>query len=283
MARKQRAAWCIAVMVVGCAALATAQTKKQFHYPVGPHATILVVNQFGPVVVKASNGHQVDVVSVLHSPKIEVDPTQTGNRLEFRTHFLQKASPEEGRVDYELSVPADASVTVNSASGPISADGLRSDVILEGDAAQVSVRNVSSAHVHVKTLNGSVTLQDISDGHVEVTSLSGPVTLTNVDGSLVAVNTTSGKIAYTGDFGGGGEYTLSNHSGDIEVSIPANASVDISARSIMGSVENDFPFQQKSHPAFQVLPGKALAGTSNSGASSVRLRSFSGKIRVKKQ
>ena len=86
-----------------------------------------------------------------------------------------------------------------------------------------------------------------------------------------------------GDFGEGGDYMLVNHSGDIDVVLPAFASVDLTARSITGSVENDFPLQQKPHSSFVPSPGRAFAGTSNTGASSVQLRSFSGKIRVKKR
>jgi hypothetical protein len=52
---------------------------------------------------------------------------------------------------------------------------------------------------------------------------------------------------------------------------------------VKGAVENDFPFQKNIHPSFQLSEGRAFAGTSNSGASSVELRTFSGKIRVKKQ
>ena len=39
----------------------------------------------------------------------------------------------------------------------------------------------------------------------------------------------------------------------------------------------------KQHVPFSVTSGRAFAGTSNSGASSVQLRSYSGTIRVKKQ
>jgi len=99
----------------------------------------------------------------------------------------------------------------------------------------------------------------------------------------VTASTTSGKIVYRGDFSGGGDYAFTNHSGDIEVTLPAEASVDISAVSVSGAVDNDFPFQPTAHAPFPITQGKSLVGTSNSGSSSVRLRSFSGKIRVKKQ
>jgi DUF4097 and DUF4098 domain-containing protein YvlB len=76
---------------------------------------------------------------------------------------------------------------------------------------------------------------------------------------------------------------MSTHSGNIDVSLPEAASVDMNAHSASGTVENDFPLEAKKHPVFVPKSGSSFAGTSHSGSSSVELRSFSGKIRVKKQ
>jgi hypothetical protein len=65
--------------------------------------------------------------------------------------------------------------------------------------------------------------------------------------------------------------------------LPASASVDLSAHSRTGSVENEFPLEAKSHQVNPPVQGRSFAGTSNSGSSSVELQSISGKIRVKKQ
>ena len=81
----------------------------------------------------------------------------------------------------------------------------------------------------------------------------------------------------------GGEYSLTNHTGNIDVTLPSSASVDLDARSSHGSVEDSFPLRQKTHLANALVAGRSFAGTSNSGSSSVQLRSFSGKIRLKKQ
>jgi hypothetical protein len=59
--------------------------------------------------------------------------------------------------------------------------------------------------------------------------------------------------------------------------------VDISASTVAGAVENDFPLQAPTHPTTALQQGKSFAGMSNAGASAVRLRTFNGKIRVKKQ
>ena len=130
------------------------------------------------------------------------------------------ATAESGRVDYEILVPADASVTLHSSTGPLRAEKLHGDVTLEGAAATVDVRDITNAHVHVKTLNGPVTLTNVQDGHVEVDSLSGTVTLNRVNGPLVQVISTSGGINYIGDFGDSGEYRLTSHSGDIDATVP---------------------------------------------------------------
>jgi DUF4097 and DUF4098 domain-containing protein YvlB len=270
----------VAAGMLAVAAFA-AENRREFRYTVGPGASVRVTNESGPVDIKGAAGRQVVIIATTHSDKVEVDCDQSGNRIQATTHFLQRADSAEGRVDYQVLVPLDARVTVRAPSGPITAERMRGDLTLEGDAARVDVRDAGNAHVHVRTISGPVTLGNISNGHVEVTSLSGDVQLDAVSGPKVSVNTAKGSIRYNGDFGGGGDYMLVNHSGNIDVTLPASASVDLSARSISGSVENDFPLKQKQHPTFSISQGRSFAGTSNSGASSVQLRSFSGKIRVK--
>ncbi len=265
-------------MTVG---LAAAQ-KQEFRYSVGPGASVTIVNDYGPVTVTAANGRQVVVSATPASNKIEIDKSQNGNRVEVRTHFLQRAGQDDGRVDYDVQVPADAAVTVRSATGPIRVEKLRGDLALEGDSAAIDVRDVSGGMLRARSVGGPITLSNVNNAYIELTSISGNITLTNVTAPKLTANATKSTISYTGNFGGHGDYSLTNHSGEINVTLPADASVDLTARSISGSVVNDFPFQPKTHTAFAADP-RSYAGTSNAGASVVRLRSFTGTIRVKKQ
>ncbi len=281
MARAQRAQL-VTVVILATAICASAEVRKEFRFTVGSGAVVSITNQYGPISVKPGAGSQVFVVATLHSEQVEIDQTQSGNRVDILSHLLPGATADAGRVDYEVSVPADASVTLRSSSGLLHAEGLHGDVTLEGSQASVEARDISDAHVHVRTLNGSVILNNIRNGHVEVTSVTGDVTLNAVNGPLVQVNSTSGKIRYEGDFGSSGEYMLTSHSGDIEASAPNDASIDVTARSVRGKVENDFLLEPK-HTPFVVKAGSAFAGTMNKAASSVRLFSFSGKIHLKKR
>jgi DUF4097 and DUF4098 domain-containing protein YvlB len=280
----KRAAELVALGVILAGTLA-GQTKKEYHFVVGPKAGVSIMNPYGSISVKPSLNNTVIVNAILHSDKVEVDNSQNGNRVDIQSHLLEGADAESGRVDYEVLVPADASITLHSSTGSLSAQKLHGDVSLEGPGAAVDVRDISDAHVHVKTMNGSVNLDNVQNGHVEVDSLSGEVMLRGVNGPVVQVVSTSGRITYIGDFGKSGEYRLTSHSGDIDATIPEWTSADVSARSVRGEVHDDIPLQPKAHNYFPVDKGRAFAGTMGKMAvsSTVVLRTFSGKIHLRKR
>lgn len=272
----------VAVMGFLSTVLAFAETRQDLRFHVRHHATVSIVNQYGTISVKPSSGKEVLVTAILHSDKVEVDHNQRASRVAVTSHLLPGADADSGRVDYEVLVPADANLTVRSATGALHVEKLRGDLMMEGNTASVDVRDLSSGHVHIKTLNGPVTLTNVSDGHVEITSVSGPVALTSVSGPLVHVNSNSGRILYDGDFGGAGEYSLMTHTGDIEAIAPAYASIDITASSEQGKVISDFSLEPE-HTSLISRAGSAFSGTMGKAASSVKLLSFSGRIHLKKR
>jgi len=262
-----------------------AETHQDFRFNVAPKAGVSINNPYGSISVKPSTGNVVVINAILSSDKVEVDHNLIGNRVEVSSHLLPGADTQSGRVDYEVQVPADASITLHSSTGPLRAERLHGDVTLEGAGATVEIRDISGGHVHVKTLNGPVTVTNVQDGHVEIDSLSGSVTLNAVTGPLVQVISTSGSINYIGDFGDRGEYRLTSHSGDIEATVPDSTAADVSARSVRGEVHDDIPLQPKTHTSFVIKEGSAFWGTMGRAAASstVVLRTFSCKIHLRKR
>lgn len=283
-------AFVFAVALSGLTAKAQPQpetNRKEARLDIAPGGTINVVNNDGSVSLKAGSGRQVVVAYTLHSNKVEVDQDSTPDkrRIEIRSHTLPQQAPnfDEAKVDLEVTVPAGTAITVSTATAPINADGLSGDITLSSDTGKITVSGVGRSHLNIRSVAAPVELSHVSLGYVHVTSSGGAVQMMDVTGPKVNVATGSGNITYRGDCSGVGDYLMTTHSGNIDMSLPETASVDLNAHSASGSVENDFPLQAKKHPVFVPKSGSSFAGTSNSGSSSVELRSFSGKIRVKKQ
>jgi DUF4097 and DUF4098 domain-containing protein YvlB len=267
------------VLAIPCAA----QEKKEFRYSLGTGASLFIVNDSGSISVRPSSNTQAIIIAKPGSKKVEVDGNQTGSRAVVRTHLLQRASAEESRVDYEVQLPPQTDVVLRNSDGAIIVERVNGDVTCEGESSTVHIRDGGNGHVHVRTVAGAINLTNLKTAHVELQSISGDIKIVSATGPSFTANSTKGNISYEGDFLGDGDYALTTHSGNIEVIMPSNASVELSARSVNGSVQDGFQLQPSKHPTSVANQGKSFAGTSNSGASSVKLRSFSGKITIKKK
>jgi DUF4097 and DUF4098 domain-containing protein YvlB len=252
----------------------SAQDKKEFSYTVGPHAFISITNHYGPTTIKPSRNRQVVVTTVSYSKAVSFENEQHGNRVELRA-----MSPQEGSalVDYTVLVPSDSLINVRSSTGAIYAQGLGGDLVLQAETATVEVSDLSDAHLHVSTLGGPIMLVNIRNSHLNIRSVDGDVTLHNVTGSSAEVNSAHGRINYDGNPGPAGEFRLMSHSGDIYISIPASASVEISSHSVNGKSDEYLP---KRDGVSARSSGNPFLKSTTTNASRFVLRSFKGNIRV---
>src|SRR6478672_3020638 len=250
--------------------------KKEITYTVGPRAVVSITNNYGPITVRPSPNRQVVVETVTHSDAVSLVNEQHGDRIELRSMSTRQGAY---LVDYTVLVPVDAFVSLRSSDGTIRAQGLRGDVILEAAAGSVEVSDIRDAHLHVRTLTGPISLTDIRGSNLDIHSVSGNVSRRNVAGPSVEVNSGSGLISYEGDPGPVGEYLLTSHSGDLDVSIPASALVDIKARSIKGGADPDFPIANGFSAS---RTGNLLLKPGTITGSRFELRSFRGKIHLKR-
>jgi len=266
----------LAVVVSFLGQIAAAQKTEEFTYKVAPKAVVSITNNYGPIAVKPSRNRQVVVTAVSHSDAVSFHNEQHGNRIELGSRSL---TPANRLAEYTVLVPSDSRVALHSLDGALRAEGLNGDLMLKATTASVEVRDISDAHIHVKTLSGPITLTAIRNSHLDVRSVSGNVGLRNVKGSSVEVNSGSGRIIYDGDPGTSGEYLLTSHSGDLDVSIPAKASVEIEARSLKGELDPGFTSSDTIRATRQkdllMQPGIV-------NASRFVLRSFKGKIHMKR-
>ena len=255
---------------------AWAQERKAFTYTVGPQAIVSITNNYGTTIIKPSENRQVVITTVSYSDAASFENEQHGDRIDVRARSTRQGS---GLVDYTVLVPADALVNVRSSKGTLHVQGLRGDVILQSETATVEVSDISDAHLHVNTLSGPINLTDIRNSHLDVHSVDGNVDLHNVTGSSVEVNSAHGRINFEGDPGFAGEYRLTSRSGDLEISIPNSAPVEISSHSVNGQSDEDIP-QRSIGPA--VGSGNMFLKPRIPSASRFVLRSFKGRIHIRR-
>lgn len=253
-----------------------AQTTKELHYHVGPKPLISITNNYGSIRVQPSGNNEVIVTTLAGSDAVIFSNEQRGNRIELRAESKLRGT---GQAEYRVLVPMDSIISLRSSDGKLHAQGLSGDVIVEAASAPVEVSDIRDAHVHVKTLTGPVTLSNIRHSHLDVYSVGGDLSIHNVTEAIVDAHTGSGRIVYDGDPGTSGDYTFTSHSGNLDVSIPANASVDVKSHSVKGEAD-----QPVKNPATVPATGQQshFLTQRGIGASRFVLRSFKGRIRIRR-
>ena len=278
-ARRAAAGCLLAAFCAGVTTLAAEQIKKDI--PTVAKPSLLLRNQNGAISVKTWDQNQIEIKANPSSDSTEVMIVPGEQKVTVQTHpRSDRALAPDARVDFEIMVPREATVRVDSERGQISVENVKGDISVEGVSNSVGLTNLSG-HITVRTVDGPILLKSC-EGHIEARSISGDLKFIHVNASELIANTNSGRINYEGDFGSAGHYVLNNYRSPIEIVASEKASFELTARAMQGSIESDIPFRPTpAGQAFRRLsPGRFLQGLFHNGESSVQITSYSGTIRV---
>jgi hypothetical protein len=118
------------------------------------------------------------------------------------------------------------------------------------------MRNVRAATIDARTVSGDIVLEDVRALEVHAEAQAGDVTF---DGTLED----------------GGSYGFFVHSGDVELTLPADASTDVSVSTFDGEFESEFPVLLR-----KFTGGRAFEFTLGTGLARVQVEVFDGEIRL---
>jgi DUF4097 and DUF4098 domain-containing protein YvlB len=253
------------------------------HFKVEAHPVITLHNPNGTVVVKAWTKPEVMVVATRASDQVEVDSTQTGNRVDIMTHPVSaNAAPDGLRADFEIRVPEDAELQIHDDTGAVTVNSVLGDMNVETVGAGVDLAD-AAGYLTVKTIDGPFQCERCA-GRIEVSSISGNFRLTDLRSYQVRAQTSKGNILFSGEFMPNGMYELKNYSGVIEVRFSPGDSFDLSATSLKGKVNNEAKLSPPSHQQhFYSKFNNSLFGSFNAGRAKVELSSFDGTINILKR
>jgi DUF4097 and DUF4098 domain-containing protein YvlB len=254
------------------------------HFKVDARPEITLHNPNGTVVVKAWSKPEVMVIATRATDQVEVDATQTGNRVDIMTHPVSDGAvaSADSRADFEIRVPEDAELQIHDDSGAVSVNSVLGDMNVETVGAGVDLSD-DAGYLTVKTIDGAFQCLRCA-GRIEVSSISGNFKLVDLRSYQVRAQTSRGNILFDGEFMPNGMYEMKNYSGVIEVRFSPGDSFDLSATSLKGRVNNEAKLSPPNHPQhFYSRFGNSLFGSFNSGRAKVELSSFDGTINILKR
>ena len=272
---------------------------------------VYLSNISGDIVVKTWKESQVKIEALKvsraatsarakeNAAEVTIEVTKDADTVRIETIYPKRRTPWSGQeslnvsVNYQLWIPEAASAEIRSISGDVNlapiggrakVSCVSGNVEILGAAAadantvsgDLKIGNVAG-DAYVKAVSGDIKMSGIK-GSVGAESVSGDIELKDVsDARTVTGKSVSGNITFAGVIKPGGRYDLKTHSGTIRMTIPAASAFELEADTFSGVIDSEFEIQ-----VVGKISPREIRGTVNKGGATVRLKSFSGDIELKK-
>lgn len=293
---------CLAALVA--AAPAFAATPIEQTRPLDADGQVSIDNLKGRIVVRTWDRPEVRITGSLGDgvEKLLIDGDKRDLRIEVRYpqnnggwfNWGSGGDKAEPSV-IEVSVPAGASVSLDSVSADIdvagvggrrlSADSVSGDVLVRSTrVAEANFDNVSgdidaeldSQSLTVDSVSGDIHLKGRISGRVSLDTVSGDATLEALAVERLTLSTVSGDGTLSAGLAAAGSITADSVSGNVNLVLPADTSARLRIETFSGNISS--PVGQVQTEEYG--PGKHLDAKMGSGSGQIRLESFSGNVRV---
>lgn len=139
-------------------------------------------------------------------------------------------------VDYEITVPKNCTVSVNSVNSYILIADISGDIDLKAVNGKIEARAITG-NINFKTVNG----------RMDIANLTGTAKLNTVAGKIIVIDSQIEKLSAKSVAGmvsiqtslGEGPYKLNNVSGSLKLTIPENSPCTIRSNSISGRLRTN--------------------------------------------
>jgi len=314
---RKRTAAAVGLMFVLALAAAPALAKEKYEEKFAKTESldrdgkVQIFNVSGTIEVRswAQNQVKIDAVKVSQADSLEkakenaaqvtIEVTKTGNILRIETKYpdgkLRRNNNLNVSVNYVIQVPDRADVKVRNVSGSVDLASLGGPVEVDVTSGTVKVASAAQG-ADLRTVSGTITATDVT-GDADLKTVSGTIKAERIKGSVAAETTSggieladitearsirakvlSGYVRYDGTIVAGGRYSLEALSGTIEVRLPASAAFDLEAETFSGKIQTDFPITVSG-----TVSPKEMRGTVGGGGATLRVKSFSGGVKIIKK
>lgn len=274
---------------------------------------VILNNVSGSVDVKAWDKNEVKIEATKisrastfskakeNAAEVDIIVEKEGDSLRIETKYPERKRRRWSEdslnvsVRYMVMIPSKAAVRIDVTSGNVDLEGIGGMAKVTTTSGRVELRKASQ-DVDLDVVSGGIDVQDVTGdaylhtvsgsiraerikGSIKATVVSGDIDLKDVsEADTVEAKMTSGSISYEGEIRSGGRYTLTNHSGNVEMIVPASSGFEFEARVFSGKIYTDFEVRVSGE-----ISKRKLSGVVNNGGAVVELTTFSGHIYLKKR
>jgi DUF4097 and DUF4098 domain-containing protein YvlB len=280
--------------------------NKQF--PIERDGEVRLKNISGNIVVTTWNKNKVKIEATKRADsqkeleKIHVDIDSHDSRISINTeydksfnfHFFSGFNSNRWSVDYELTVPDKAEITLESVSGDIMVNAAGGDLYVKSVSGEIKVisarndvigKNVSggiyiegvAGDAKAETVSGKITMPELM-GAVSAKTVSGDIDITS--GSEIKgarADTVSGRIRAK-YIPGNGMHEYKTVSGNINLELPPDSGFNLNAKTFSGIIDTDFEITMSGK-----IDNNHIEGIIGNGGPEFILESFSGSINLEKK
>lgn len=219
-------------------------------------------------------------------------------------------------VSGSITVTGDAkAITASTVSGDLAlaanveeveAESVSGDIDCTGNAAKLQAKSVSGgvklagalgkakldtfsgsaeitgtvSEVEVQTISGRIKV-DRALTNASLSSVSGELDLTGEQLKDAELETTGGNIEYKGALADKAAMRIESASGSVRLTVPESIAAQFDASTLSGNLHDDFGAEPEQAHAFS--PERTLHFTQGNGAGSVRIKTLSGSVEIRKQ
>jgi DUF4097 and DUF4098 domain-containing protein YvlB len=264
--------------------------------------TLVGSNEPGVHIVVTSKRKDLDEILIFRFNESAGSASVTARKK----HKFDWFSGWNDRVEWEVRVPAQTRVTIDTSGGAIDVSGLRDAAHLETSGGGIHVRDhagnldcdtsgggitlneikgtvraeTSGGGVHAKAIDGSIHAES-SGGSIELSGVTGDIDADTSGGGIrivdaggkVRADTSGGGIEATFAKGNSAGGTLETSGGGIEVSLDSEADLSIEASG--NAVRTDLPLRVHGE-----ISRGSLSGTLGKGGNLLKLHTSGGSVRI---
>jgi DUF4097 and DUF4098 domain-containing protein YvlB len=260
-----------------------------------PAGLVEISNTSGSVVVTGWDRNEVEITGELGDGTERLDFTK-GDKVTRIKVVLPSRSYDVDDTDLIVKVPAGSTLSVNTVSADLSAQGVRGLQRLQSVSGNVRTE-ASGEDIECRTVSGDVEIQGSGKkGLVSITTVSGDVRANKVagevNGSTVSgdftlgvgettrsrLRSTSGDLSVTGQLAPDARVDIESISGDVRLDLTGSIGAEFEVSSFNGEIRNCFG--PKAVRTSEYAPGREWRYREGAGTARVRIKTLNGDVGI---